>query len=749
MREEFMPILNQEKCYAYKPQLLESLGTLYALFTHSQTTHEQKQMIASGIAEDVHECTPGFNNRENFLITRSNLPQNMDELISLARFHLVSRIQALLQPTPQGVNVHNRVIEIARIAGYRVWPLNTQDVYRNAGSSNLNDKAIIETLQTGFANHFQLFALLNALCAEIEAIIALHGYQGMRALDNAYKEKDYSKWKECINAFIPIVMVDLLEFDTNSNKLTNIHWPNVKRALLQKLRNEDYAWLSKEEAILLANEDSKHLVTLIPHGYELAQCLVFFSDWRMEQKAALVHAYLESKSTHEQKEVLAILHNEAPQLMVELKKEPIFQAINFAIAMAEKDVASVRAYVEKGGNINEALPVLFSQEHKHDSLYWFHDHPHLLQTMTVAGMNTVITQGKYKDKTVAETLASTKKGRQLLSENQVLQTLFSQASMSNRLSDSLQQAQTERNAVNGPVGFFKKPNPKTLQLVQYIAHGDMTKSEELLREHPALLKTLLTEKVTVIDYSRRKVKQKTAFQAALCAMDDELCAMLAQYMTKEDIASQYQAIFPKGHEAYFQDQKSFDFSQIVETISKSSADDVKKALDLELPNTTALWQKLEQFRTDFGTQSCQEQVFNPQHLIKAFELYDSHYDSWNDNQKDLFWQQVIGYVQRFLPANIAMDFAQGLYSRVEAKQKSKRSFEFTCSSGSIFPLDFATLSGLGYEYAGGASARGCRWRRGAGLVLCQSLCQAKKAVLGELCSQSRLAVIHALEIATF
>jgi hypothetical protein len=182
-------------------------------------------------------------------------------------------------------------------------------------------------------------------------------------------------------------------------------------------------------------------------------------------------------------------------------------------------------------------------------------------------------------------------------------------------------------------------------------------------------------------------------------MDDELCAMLAQYMTKEDMAKQYEDIFPKGHDAYVKEQTPFDFSHIVKAISSSNKEDLEQALNLELPNNTELWKALEQFRVDFTSLSSKEQVFNPQHLIKAFELYVKYYDNWRDNQQDLFWRQVIGYVQRFLPANIAMDFAQGLYERLENKEKSKRSFNFTYGGGAIFPLAHDSLSDLGYEYA--------------------------------------------------
>jgi hypothetical protein len=204
--------------------------------------------------------------------------------------------------------------------------------------------------------------------------------------------------------------------------------------------------------------------------------------------------------------------------------------------------------------------------------------------------------------------------------------------------------------------------------------------------------------------------------------------MLANYLTQEEMNSQYQVIFPAGHEAYYSAQTAFDFSQIVNTISDSIPADVDKALSLELPNNTALWVALEQFRVDFTKRSNQEVVFNPQHLIKAFELYDKKYDNWTSKQQDLFWRQVIGYVQRFLPANIAMDFAQGLYARVENKEKSNRSFNFTYGGGSIFPLSLdSSLAGLGYNYArgGGRGLVGPR-RCGAGLGVAFKSCVKQK-----------------------
>jgi hypothetical protein len=704
--------------YSKKSQLLESLSTLYAIFTHPKTSNEQKSLIALRIAEDVKECSPGFHDRVNYVIILFNMPQNLAQLVAQARFKLADRIAGILaSKSAQGVHVHNRVIQVAHEAGFGVWPINTNDLYYSTGSSDLSDADIIKRLQTGFDNHFQLFALLNALCEQIEVLIAVHGYQGKRGLGNAYEKEAYEKFCECCNRFIPREMEELLEIDTTSGKVIDLNWRHVKRALLQQLIDEDYVSLSQEDVVSILNEDAKTLISLISNHYELAACLQFFSEWSLEQKATFVLSYLHSKSPSAQKEILTILHNEAPQLTAQLKTEPRLQAMYFEIAIAEKDIAAVRTYVEAGADINAALKVLFNEEHKRDTLYWLHEQPVLLQKLTATGMNTVIGQGKYQGKTVAETLVSTKKGRQLVLENNTLQTLLSETTIANTFSDHLQQAQTERNTANTAVGFFKKSDPLAIQLVQSIVYGDLKKSEDLLKANPLLLRTLLTEKVTVKDYSRRKVKQ-TAFQAALCAMDDELCEMLANYLTQEEMNSQYQVIFPAGHEAYYSAQTAFDFSQIVNTISDSIPADVDKALSLELPNNTALWVALEQFRVDFTKRSNQEVVFNPQHLIKAFELYDKKYDNWTSKQQDLFWRQVIGYVQRFLPANIAMDFAQGLYARVENKEKSNRSFNFTYGGGSIFPLSLdSSLAGLGYNYA---AARVWRWWGSAGRFVASS-----------------------------
>ncbi len=232
-----------------------------------------------------------------------------------------------------------------------------------------------------------------------------------------------------------------------------------------------------------------------------------------------------------------------------------------------------------------------------------------------------------------------------------------------------------------------------------VLQGDLPQTEILIKQRPSL--TAL--KGTATDYSNRTLKEATPFQAALCAWDNEMCEILQKYMDPKEVARQYQEIFPQGHEKYFASQQSFDFSALIGVITRSSMANIKAALGKQ-QNGSRLCQELNQFRVNFTHHSQQEKVFNPQHLIKAYQLYDEYYEQWNWEQRGLFWRQVVGYVQRFLPANIAQDTAQGLYYRVEEKEKARRSFNFRFGDGSIFPLDLNSQKILGFDFAASARA---------------------------------------------
>jgi hypothetical protein len=236
--------------------------------------------------------------------------------------------------------------------------------------------------------------------------------------------------------------------------------------------------------------------------------------------------------------------------------------------------------------------------------------------------------------------------------------------------------------------------------------------------------------------------------------------MLTKYMIQTgeegtlDVYRQYNAIFPKGHEEYFEKQKEdvFNFKEIIDAITNAGAEDVQTALDLTQPNETALWKALEKFRKEFTELSKKEIVWNPQHLIKVFEEYGANYSTFGgsfDSPKNmLFWRQIIGYTQRFLPANVAMDVAQGLYYRVDKREKPNRKFAFRDGDGAIFPIHHS-LSGLGFELAAGRYGDGSAMATGGRLLRAlrggtyKNLCRAKTAILENLCSPDRIRSLQA------
>ena len=703
---EFNRHAGPSSTFSSKPQLLASLRKLYCIYTDTNTSDDKRSLIASRIREDISQCSPGFTNRVNFLLTLFDIPSNFDELLAKARHALVDKIaRNYAQKNPQGIHVHSRFFVIADTFGYGVPPINTDDVYLHMGSSDLSDEAIKKILAKGFKQHFGLFGIISELREQIENLMAMHGYKGKNQHEGSALYFDLHK---LVRPFIDIKNDDNL-LDINEDTLSiDVNWQHVNLMLFKKLTEEGYVDLSPEEATLwvslLKSQNAKALNSLLPNSYELARCLEFFSEWTTKEKATLVMAYLNNKTAKKQETILTTLDDQTPQLTAQLKTEPRLQPLYYAIAIQKGDIAAVKIHLEKGANINAALGLLFSEDNKKESLYWLHENQKVVATITADGMAQRIANGKYNGKTVAEVLVNTKKGRQLLLENQRLQTVLPQTIANRSKEDYLKQAISEKQSINTLEGFFKKQDPLATQLGQYIVYGDLEKAEKMLKENPLLVEKLLTETVTVKDYSRRKCKGP-AFELALSAMDDEMCEMLAKYMRKDEIARQYEIVFPEGHEKHYKEQQPFDFSAIIDAISQSSEDELDKALDLELPNTTALWSKLEQFRADFTQRSKAEKVFNPKHLIKAFELYDQKYDSWNRKQRDLFWRQVIGYTQRFLPANVAMVFAYSLYDVVEEHKKAPRSFKFQYGDGSIFPLTFDSLSGLGDEYAAGAGGR--------------------------------------------
>jgi len=271
-----------------------------------------------------------------------------------------------------------------------------------------------------------------------------------------------------------------------------------------------------------------------------------------------------------------------------------------------------------------------------------------------------------------------------------------------------------RDSTNNQRQVRKKQQVNTL--VEEVVRGEESEALWILKRFPLLL--LTSGKAE--DYSRRTV-QATPFQAALCAGDSDLCRGMMNIAKKHNmenqLRAQLEAVFPDGIEAHVAQQKqtAFNFDAIVRAITKASDAELQAALNRkgtqltqtdearEKPdNQLNLTEALNRFREQFAEVSQADIVFNPYHLLLAFERHDQEFGHWSWNQRDLFWQQVVGWVQCFLPACYAQAFTQGIYNVAMGREPLTRSFKFRIDGyplKPIFPPQFDDYVGLGFDCA--------------------------------------------------
>lgn len=210
--------------------------------------------------------------------------------------------------------------------------------------------------------------------------------------------------------------------------------------------------------------------------------------------------------------------------------------------------------------------------------------------------------------------------------------------------------------------------------------------------------TLLLHTSEATDYSNRTYRGYTPFQAALLCHDVTLWKKMGLYFDRlpdgqMEKTRQFKKIFPilTG----IRQRTAYDFNVLTQAITNSSAEDIGAALQKK-QNDTAICKDLNQFRTDFKALAMQETFFNPSHLIRALKVYNEQFNNWSTAKRDLFWNQVIGYTERFLPACLAQLFVQGFDPIVKDQELLERSLKFKCNRGSFFPL--FDSSDLGFDF---------------------------------------------------
>lgn len=227
------------------------------------------------------------------------------------------------------------------------------------------------------------------------------------------------------------------------------------------------------------------------------------------------------------------------------------------------------------------------------------------------------------------------------------------------------------------------------KLLQHAINSEQDKAKALLDIHSDLLPFLLSFRGSVADLSElglRGIKHTgTAYQLAMMrGPDPYMMDMLISYFEKFEGGQDKKAAQEREIDNP-PEMRTFNFGFIVAAINVATLAQMQAALRKE-QNDSLLCGVFNQFRDDFFAHSANERFFNPQHLLQALKVLEEQWDNWNENQRDFFCRQVIGYVQRYVPAIFARALAQGLYYVIEKKEILQALFNFRCGGGVFFPL---------------------------------------------------------------
>lgn len=223
------------------------------------------------------------------------------------------------------------------------------------------------------------------------------------------------------------------------------------------------------------------------------------------------------------------------------------------------------------------------------------------------------------------------------------------------------------------------------------------------------------------------VEGKTAYEFALGEEDTEIAAELRACIVKvkdQEVANKlFHKQYPEGWKKEEAKKSAPMFTQLdvlTQAIRNAQPGDIISSGDpdyrLTVLQNSAVATALAKCRSMLD-EMLNEPVttgrhFNSNLLLRAFQIYDNHYEdyfgnSWGNPKAMLFWQQAIGYIQRFMPANFVQAFCNGLYISNEKLQKSMpkgrllRFKKYDTGSRDWVNSDFYPLSnsGLGFDFA--------------------------------------------------
>lgn len=220
------------------------------------------------------------------------------------------------------------------------------------------------------------------------------------------------------------------------------------------------------------------------------------------------------------------------------------------------------------------------------------------------------------------------------------------------------------------------------QLLTYVLQGNAAKAKMMYTVNPGLLfmKSIAEEYAAGVDEDGKAVHRMVAgspYQAALGAGDIWMLEEMAPYfdqvidietgkngsdLAKEQLAQQ----FPNGFDY---PPSTYDFSNIVTAITNDEA-----LIQTGKPSI-ATETILAQFRKDFMPGLVISGYhFNLNELITACGMCCQNQLSWNGKQENLFWRQIVGFLERLVSAVDAQVISESIIKIAEEKQPLNRSF---------------------------------------------------------------------------
>ncbi len=209
------------------------------------------------------------------------------------------------------------------------------------------------------------------------------------------------------------------------------------------------------------------------------------------------------------------------------------------------------------------------------------------------------------------------------------------------------------------------------RFLRLVAEGEQDKAEALLSANPALA----LASGSVIDLSKRRFANITAFQYALWAMDWHMWTMLLKYLPKPEAAevTQFLRLVAEGEQDKAEALLSANPAL---ALASGSVTDLSErrfanitafqyalwAMDwhmwtmllkyLPKPEAAAQARALEADGTEHGAH------FNLNELPQVLNTYIENYNSWDDSMRAHQWCKVVGGAQRRLPAHVVNEYCR-------------------------------------------------------------------------------------------